>query len=360
VQIRRVELREIHLPLLHPFETSAGRTTERHIIVVRVEDADGGEGWGECVADENPFYSEEWTESAWAVMARFLAPLLVEEPFPSAESVDGRFAHVRGNRMAKAALARAVPLWQLLGGTRAEIASGVSIGLQPNTAALLNRVRHELASGYQRIKIKIKPGHDLELVKAVRAEFPDIALMVDANSAYRLGDAPLLMELDRYNLMMMEQPLAHDDIAEHAKLQRQLSTPICLDESIRSSDDARHAIELGACRIINIKLGRVGGHVEARRVEQVCRENGIAVWCGGMLEAGIGRAHNIALSTLAGFTLPGDVSASARYWDEDIIDPPVTVTPRGTIFPPSGPGIGFVVKRERIDKLTTRRLVVEA
>jgi O-succinylbenzoate synthase len=370
VQIRRVELREIHLPLLHPFETSAGRTTERHIIVVRVEDADGGEGWGECVADENPYYSEEWTESAWAVMTRFLAPLLVAEPFPSAESVDGRFAHVRGNRMAKAALetacwdlearARNLPLWQLLGGTRTEIASGVSIGLQPTTAALLDRVRHELASGYQRIKIKIKPGHDLELVKAVRAEFPGIALMVDANSAYRLGDAALLMELDRYDLMMMEQPLAHDDIAEHAKLQRQLSTPICLDESIRSTGDARHAIELGACRIVNVKLGRVGGLLEARRVEQVCRENGIAVWCGGMLEAGIGRAHNIALSTLAGFTLPGDVSASARYWDEDIIDPPVTVTPRGTIVPPSGPGIGFDVKRERIDKLTTRRMVIEA
>jgi O-succinylbenzoate synthase len=195
-------------------------------------------------------------------------------------------------------------------------------------------------------------------VKAIRAEFPDIALMVDANSAYRLSDAPLLRELDQFNLMMMEQPLAHDDIAEHARLQRQLSTPICLDESIRSSDDARHAIELGACRIVNIKLGRVGGHVEARRVEQVCRENGIAVWCGGMLEAGIGRAHNIALSTLAGFTLPGDVSASARYWDVDIIDPPVTVTHRGTIMPPSGPGIGFDVKRERIEKLTKRTAVI--
>jgi O-succinylbenzoate synthase len=370
VQIRRVELREIHLSLLHPFETSFGRTTERHIILVRVEGTDGGEGWGECVAEETPSYSEEWTDSAWSVMTRFLAPLLLREPLASAESVDERFAHVRGNRMAKAALetacwdlearTRNVPLWQLLGGTQTEIASGVSIGLQPTTDDLLDRVRHEAASGYQRIKIKIKPGHDLELVKAVRAEFPDIPLMVDANSAYRLSDAPLLLELDRYNLMMMEQPLAHDDIGEHAKLQRQLSTPICLDESIRSSDDARLAIELGACRIINIKLGRVGGHVEARRVEQVCRQSNIPVWCGGMLESGIGRAHNIALSTLAGFTLPGDVSASARYWEEDIIDPPVTVTPRGTIAPPSGPGIGFMVKRERIEKLTTRKVVVAA
>jgi O-succinylbenzoate synthase len=370
VQIRRVELREIHLSLLHPFETSSGRTTERHVIVVRVEDADGGEGWGECVADENPYYSEEWTESAWAVMTRFLAPLLVRAPSASAESVDGVFTHVRGNRMAKAALetacwdlearTRNLPLWQLLGGSRTEIASGVSIGLQPSTAALLERVRHELAAGYQRIKIKIKPGHDLELVQAVRAEFPDVPLMVDANSAYRLRDAELLRELDRWNLMMIEQPLAHDDIAEHAKLQRQLSTPICLDESIRSSDDARHAIELGACRIINIKLGRVGGHTEARRVEQVCRENGIAVWCGGMLEAGIGRAHNIALSTLEGFSLPGDVTASARYWAEDIIDPPVTVTPRGTIVPPSGPGIGFTVKRDFLETLTARTAIIEA
>ncbi|HYI10157.1 MAG TPA: o-succinylbenzoate synthase [Thermoanaerobaculia bacterium] len=370
MQIRRVELREIHLALLHPFETSSGRTTERHVIVVRVEDGDGGEGWGECVADENPYYSEEWTESAWAVMTRFLAPLLVAAPVASAGSVDGVFAHVRGNRMAKAALetacwdlearSRNLPLWQLLGGSRIEIASGVSIGLQPTTDALLERVRHELEAGYQRIKIKIKPGHDLELVRAVRGEFPEVPLMVDANSAYRLRDAALLRELDRWNLMMIEQPLAHDDIAEHAKLQRQLSTPICLDESIRSSDDARHAIELGACRIINIKLGRVGGLTEARRVEQVCRENGIPVWCGGMLEAGIGRAHNIALSTLEGFSLPGDVSASARYWEEDIIDPPVTVSPRGTIFPPSGPGIGFAVKRDRVEMLTARKAVIEA
>jgi O-succinylbenzoate synthase len=217
-----------------------------------------------------------------------------------------------------------------------------------------------IASGSRRIKIKVKPGHDLELVRAVRAEFPEVPLMVDANSAYRLGDAPLLQQLDAYGLMMIEQPLAHDDIAQHAVLQRQLATPVCLDESIRSSDDARLAIELGACRIINIKLGRVGGHVEARRVEQLCRENGIAVWCGGMLEAGIGRAHNIALSTLAGFTLPGDVSASARYWEEDIIEPPVTVTSRGTIVPPSAPGIGFGVKRERIEKLTTRTAVIES
>ena len=368
--IRRVELREIRLTLLHPFETSFGRTTERHIILVRVEDDDGGEGWGECVADETPFYSEEWTETAWPVLQQFLAPLVIGTAIESAEEVDGRFAHVRGNRMAKAAIETAVwdldarrrnvPLWKLLGGTRTEIPSGVSIGLQPTTSALIQKIEKELAAGYQRIKIKIKPGHDLELVKAVRARFPEIPLMVDANSAYRLTDAPMLRELDRFNLMMIEQPLAHDDIVQHAKLQREITTPICLDESIRSSEDARHAIDIGACRIINIKLGRVGGHVEARRVEQACRERGIPVWCGGMLEAGIGRAHNIALSTLSGFVLPGDVSASARYWDEDIIDPPVTVSSRGTIVPPSGAGIGFAVKRERIEKLTVRSKVIGA
>ena len=321
------------------------------------------------MADDSPYYSEEWTESAWAVMNRFLAPLLLAGPVASAEAVDGLFAHVKGNRMAKAALetacwdldarARNVPLRQLLGGTRSEIASGVSIGLQPTAGELLARVREELGAGYQRIKIKIKPGQDLELVRAVRAEFPDIALMVDANSAYRLADATLLQQLDAFDLMMIEQPLAHDDLAQHAVLQRQLSTPIGLDESIRSSADARLAIELGACRIVNVKLGRVGGHVEARRIERLCREHGIAVWCGGMLEAGIGRAHNIALSTLPGFTLPGDVSASARYWEEDIIDPPVTVTSRGTIVPPSGPGIGFAVKHERIERLTVRKAILE-
>ncbi len=368
--IRRVELREIHLTLLHPFETSFGRTMERRIILVRVEDVDGREGWGECVAEEGPFYSEEWTESAWAVMDQFLAPLVIGAAIESAEVVDGLFAHVRGNRMAKAAIETAVwdldahrrhlPLWKLLGGTREEIACGVSIGLQPTPSALLEKIERELSAGYQRIKIKIKPGHDLALVEAVRARFPDIPLMVDANSAYRLSDAPMIRELDRFKLMMIEQPLGHDDIVQHARLQREIATPICLDESIRSSDDALHAIEVGACRIINIKLGRVGGHMEARRVELVCRERAIPVWCGGMLEAGIGRAHNIALSTLSGFTLPGDVSASARYWDEDIIDPPVTVTNRGTIVPPSGPGIGFAVKRDRIEKLTVRSKVIKA
>lgn len=367
--IRRVELREIRLALLHPFETSFGRTTVRHIILIRVEDADGAEGWGECVADENPYYSEEWTESAWAILEGFLAPMTISVNIASASAVNAMFAHIRGNRMAKAAIETAmwdlearrasVPLWQLLGGAHREIPCGVSIGLQPTDEALFAKIERELAAGYQRIKIKIKPGRDVALVRAVRERFPDIRLMADANSAYTLADLATLQELDAFDLMMIEQPLAHDDIADHARLQKQMRTPICLDESIRSAADALHDIDLGACRIINIKLGRVGGHLEARRVQEVCRERGIPVWCGGMLEAGIGRAHNIALSTLPGFVLPGDVSASARYWDEDIIEPPVTVTGRGTIVPPSKPGIGFDVKRDRIESLTVRTRVID-
>ena len=359
--IDRVELREIRLELLHPFETSFGATRERRIILVRVIDADGIEGWGECVAGENPHYSEEWTETAWATLIEFLVPAVVA----------GRsFDEVRGNRMAKAAIETAMwdldarrrntPLWRLLGGTREEIPCGVSIGLQETTGALLANIERELAAGYQRIKIKIKPGRDVSLVEAIRKRYADIPLMVDANSAYRLRDAGTIRDLDRFHLMMIEQPLAHDDIAEHAQLQKQIVTPICLDESIRSAADAAHAIELGACRIINIKLGRVGGHQEARKIEALCRECGIAVWCGGMLEAGIGRAHNIALSTLVGFTLPGDVSASERYWSEDIIDPPVRVTSRGTIVPPSGPGIGFAVRMDRVESLTVRKKIIDA
>jgi O-succinylbenzoate synthase len=247
-----------------------------------------------------------------------------------------------------------VPLWKHLGGVHEEIACGVSIGIQDSPEALLEKIETELAAGYQRIKIKIKPGWDLTVVRKVREHYPEILLMGDANSAYTLNDVELFQALDDFSLMMIEQPLAHDDIFDHAELQKQIKTPVCLDESIHSAEDAQHAIDMGACRIINVKLGRVGGHTEAKRVEAVCRERGIPVWCGGMLEAGIGRAHNIAMATLAGFTLPGDVSASSRYWEEDIIDPPVTVSERGTITTPNTPGIGFEVNRSRVDGLTMR------
>jgi len=358
-------MREIRLPLVHFFETSFGRTTERRILLVRVADAEGAEGWGECTAGEGPFYSEEWVEGAWDVMREFLVPMTLGHECEGAAQVFGLMRSVRGHRMAKAAIETAawdaearrlgIPLWRHLGGTRRELPCGVSIGIQDTPEALMEKIERELAAGYQRIKIKIKPGWDREIVRQVRRRFPDIQLMVDANSAYTLADAPLLRALDEFNLMMVEQPLAYDDMSDHARLQREIKTPVCLDESIRSPEDARKALELGACRIINVKLGRVGGHAEAQRVERVCREAGVPVWCGGMLESGVGRAQNIAMSTLAGFTLPGDVSASSRYWEEDIIEPPVTVTPRGTIPAPDGPGLGFEVKRPRVERLTVRR-----
>jgi O-succinylbenzoate synthase len=249
-----------------------------------------------------------------------------------------------------------VPLWKHLGGTRTEINCGVSIGLQKSPQILIEKVAHELESGYQRIKLKIKPEQDIELVKAVRAHFPDITLSVDANSAYRLErDIKIFEKLDEFNLLMIEQPLAAGDLVDHAKLQKRLKTPICLDESITSLMDARHALELEACRIINIKLGRVGGHAEARAIQAFAATRGVPVWCGGMLESGIGRAHNIAMSTFPGFTLPGDVSASARYWEEDIIEPPVVVSPQGTIIPPTNPGIGYQVKENLIETLAIKR-----
>ena len=368
MKISHLELCEIRLPLVHFFETSFGRTTERRIMLVRVRDEDGAEGWGECTAGEGPFYCEEWVDSAWSVARDYLAPMVLGHTVNGAAEIFRLMKQVRGNLMAKAAIETAcwdlearranVPLWKHLGGVQEEISCGVSIGIQDSVEQLLEKIERELAAGYQRIKIKIKPGWDREVVGRVRQQFPDIQLMVDANSAYRLDDAQLFQDLDQFKLMMIEQPLAYDDMHEHSKLQRQIETPICLDESVRSSEDARHAIELGACRIVNLKLGRVGGHSEARRVERTCYINSIPVWCGGMLESGIGRAHNIAMSTLENFTLPGDVSASARYWEEDTIEPPVTVSERGTIAAPQAPGIGYEVNQARINLLTVRKEVI--
>jgi o-succinylbenzoate synthase len=369
MKITRVELREIRLPLIHFFETSFGRTTERRIVLARVLDEDGAEGWGECTAGEGPFYCEEWTESAWETLEAYLAPMVLGREVEVAKEVFALMKAVRGNRMAKATLETAcwdlearragVPLWKHLGGVRREIPCGVSIGIQDTPAALLEKIERELNAGYQRIKIKIKPGWDLKILEKVRARYPEIQLMGDANSAYTLEDAPLFRAMDEFNLMMIEQPLAFDDILNHAQLQKRVRTSICLDESIRTPADAEHAIDLEACRIINIKLGRVGGHDQARRMERICFERGIPVWCGGMLESGIGRAHNIAMATLEGFQLPGDVSASSRYWTEDIIEPAVTVTPRGTILAPDPPGIGFEVRRDRVESLTVRRALIK-
>ncbi len=298
------------------------------------------------------------------MLSDFIIPVLLGKDIEDAQAVNPILSPIRGHRMAKAAIETAVwdldarlagiPLSKQLGGVRGEIASGVSIGIQDSIESLLEKVRAELAAGYRRIKIKIKPGWELEPLRRIREEFPEVPLMVDANSAFSLADIPLLRELDRFHLMMIEQPLAHDDIVDHAVLQKELATPICLDESIHSLEDARKAVEMGSCRVINVKLGRVGGHSEAIRINDYCARHGIPVWCGGMLESGIGRAHNIAMSTLSAFTLPGDVSASKRYFAEDTIRPPVEVSPRGTICVPDKPGIGYDVDWERVQRATVR------
>ncbi len=355
------------MPLVAPFETSMERTTARRIVLV---EADVGEstGWGECVAGETPSYSPETTETAWHVLRDFIWPLLKGKEFGSAADVWEMLERIRGHNMAKAALETAiwdaeakqkgVPLWRMLGGERKEIASGVSIGIKESLEELVRAVQVELEAGYQRIKIKIKPRIDIEPVRRLRKEFPNIKLMVDANSAYRADDWLLLKELESFYLMMIEQPLGWDDLYGHVELQKKLETPICLDECIHTEEQAKAAIELGACRIINIKIGRVGGHAVARRIHDLCRANGVPVWCGGMLETGIGRAHNIAISTLPNFTLPGDVSASKRYWAEDIIEPEVVVSSRGTIQAPAGPGIGYAVRTDRIESLVVRKEVL--
>jgi O-succinylbenzoate synthase len=365
LRLERLELREIELPLKWPFETSFGRTTRRRIMIIRAFDETGACGYGECTAPEDPFYNHETIDTAWIIISRYVAPMLASARVRSAAEVNAALSHIRGNRMAKGGVEAAVwdleaklagaPLWQHLGGSRAEIACGVSIGLQETTDALLEKVSKEVERGYQRIKIKIKLGRDVALVEAVRSRFPALPLMVDANSAYTLADIDLLKRLDQHNLMMIEQPLAPGDLLDHAKLQREIATPVCLDESILTREDARHAREIGSCRIINIKLGRVGGHAEAKAIQQYCANMSIPAWCGGMLESGVGRAHNIAMSTLPGFVLPGDVSASERYWEKDIIDPAVTVTERGTIEAPRGAGIGYEVDEQRIESLAVRR-----
>ncbi len=365
IRLEQITLREIRMPLVHFFETSFGRTTERRIVLVEVS-SDGASGWGEVTCGENPFYNEEWTEAAWMILRHYVAPRVLNCSFDRAADVGARTAHIRGHLMARGGLEVAVwdlearmlgmPLYQHIGGgARREIPCGVSIGIQDSVPQLLDKIETELAAGYQRIKMKIKPGWDVEVVGEVRKRFPNILLMADANSAYTLADASRLKLLDDFNLMMIEQPLAHDEIIDHAKLQAQLKTPICLDECIRSAHQARQAIAMDAGRIINIKLGRVGGFTEAKSVHDVAQAGGIPVWCGGMLEAGIGRAHNIALATLPNFTLPGDVSASKRYWSRDIIEPPVETTPGGTIAVRDAPGFGYELDREFLDSITVRQ-----
>jgi O-succinylbenzoate synthase len=364
MKIERIELREIRMPLVHFFETSFGRITMRRIVLVRVE-ADGLTGWGEVTCGEAPLYNYETTDTAWHILRDFLIPGTVGKECAAPGDLVARFRPIRGHNMAKGALECALwhiesqqknlPLAHLVGGTLQQIPCGVSIGIQNSIEELLEKVEREVAAGYQRIKVKIKPGWDVKVLERIREKFPRILLMADANSAYSLADLAHLKEFDRFYLMMIEQPLGWDDLLDHAKLQREIQTPICLDESIHTADDARKALEIGAGKIINIKLGRVGGYTVARHIHDVCRAKNVPVWCGGMLESGIGRAHNIAMSALPGFTLPGDVSASQRYWAEDIIDPEVTVSAQGTIEVPPTVGLGFTPNLERIEKATVRK-----
>jgi O-succinylbenzoate synthase len=369
MRIDEIILNEIEMRLKSPFETSFGTISGRRIALLEVR-CDGLSGWGEVTAAEGPFYNSETTDTAWTVLCNFVAPLVLGKSIKTASDVIPLLASVRGHEMAKAALETALwdveaqqkglPLWQLLGGARTEIACGVSLGIRQDPQELIAAVEKELEAGYQRIKIKIKPRKDLEFVAAVRKQFPKTKLMVDANSAYRLADAEFLQKFDAFDLMMLEQPLEWDDMYHHSKLQPLLKTPICLDECIHNPDHAEAALNMGACRIINIKLGRVGGHANAKRIEEFCLSRSAPVWCGGMLETGIGRAHNIAMSTLPGFVLPGDVSASQRYWCEDVIEPEVEVTPNGTIRVPTAPGIGYAVRRKRVEQLTTRHETLRA
>jgi len=369
MRIDAIILRELHLPLVRPFETSFGVTRNRRILLAEIQ-SEGLTGWGECTAGERPFFSAESTDSAWQVIVQELGPMLAAESPEHGGDCPRIFKLVRGNRMAKATLENAIwdleaqregiSLSRLLGGVREVIPCGVSLGIQSSIPELLATIERELAAGYQRIKLKCKPGWDVEVFDRVRNRWPGITLSCDANSAYRLRDIDHLVTFDAFDLLMIEQPLWHDDFYYHSMLQKQLQTAICLDESIRNRRDALAAIEMESCKIINIKLGRVGGFSEAIHVHNAAQERGIQVWCGGMLESGVGRSHNIALSTLENFTLPGDVSASRRYWVEDIIEPEVTVSPAGEIAIPDSPGRGYEVRADLVERLTVRKEHIRA
>jgi O-succinylbenzoate synthase len=361
VRIERIELRLLHLPLVRFFETSFGRIADRQFLLVTLED-EGAVGLGECVADGNPYYSAETTRTAWHVISEFIAPLVLGREFLHPRDIYPALHVIRGHNMAKAAVEMAawdlharqqgVSLSRALGGHRTAIECGVSIGIQDSLEQLAERVAVERAAGYRRFKIKIKPGWDVAAVELIRSRFNGLPLMVDANAAYRLSDADHLHALDRFDLMMIEQPLDYDDIRDHARLQTRLRTPICLDESLHTVRAAAEAIELGACRVINIKPGRVGGHAQSIELHDLAARRGIPVWHGGMLESGIGRAHNIHLSTLSNFTMPGDVAASRRYYAPDLIDPEIDVRSDGTISVPTGPGTGVHVVWERVAAAT--------
>ena len=367
MKIEAIEIRELKLDLIHPFETSFARVHDQNFLVLKIW-VNGVAGWSECVTDRAPDYSYETVRTAWHAIEDFISPTVFSREYAHPDEILPSLSHIRGHQMAKAAVEMGVweayarqqnePLSKVLGGVRAEIASGVSLGIQDNVGQLIDKIEQELSSGYKRIKMKIKPGWDKNIVAQVRKRFPDTPLMVDANSAYTLEDLPLFKELDAFDLMMIEQPLAYDDMWDHSKLQKEIKTAVCLDESIKSPADARKAFEMGACRIINIKAGRVGGLASAKEIQSIAASFDTPVWCGGMLESGIGRAHNVHLSTLPQFILPGDVSDSKRYFAEDITEPRVEVRPDGTIAVPTEPGIGYQVCEDRIQKNTLRSVTI--
>ncbi|MFC2030009.1 o-succinylbenzoate synthase [Chloroflexota bacterium] len=367
MKIEQIELRHVVMPLVHPFETSFGREEVRDTIIVCVRGG-GLAGWGEAATSTGPWYEYETVQTCWHVLEDFLGPMLTGHELPDASVAADLMAPVRGHNIAKMGLeaavwdllaqAEGVTVSSLLGGARENVAVGVSVGVQGSVPELLERIDTFANQGYTRVKIKIRPGWDVDVVRSIRERFPDLPLMVDANSAYTLADIDRLCSLDPFDLMMIEQPLAHDDLVDHAELQRRLRTPVCLDESVPSLAAARAALELGSGRIINIKPGRVGGLVAASAIHELCVERGIPVWCGGMLETGVGRAHNVALASLPGFTLPGDISASSRYFDEDIVEPPFEVNADGTMSVPTEPGIGVQVALKRLERATVRKTSV--
>ncbi len=357
MKIDRIEMHHLELPFVHPFETSFGRETKREFILLSVA-ADGVTGWGECVAGSGPWYSYETVGTAWNILEEYLIPLILHENIDKPEDIVGRFDRVRGHPMARACVenaiwdlvgcAKGLSLAEMLSAERDSVLVGVSVGIEENIEILLERIAQHIDEGYRRVKLKIKPGWDVDVVKTVRNRWPDLALQVDANSAYSLSDIEIFLELDQFDLLLIEQPLHHDDIVDHAKLQKQLMTPICLDESIHSVEHARWALDINACKIINIKVGRVGGITAASRIHDLCADSGIPVWCGGMLESNIGRAVNVALAAMPNFKLPGDISASARYFHHDIALPNFVLNSDSTLDVPSGDGVGVVVDQDRL------------
>ena len=366
MKIQNITIRHLKMKMKAPFTTSFGTFVNKEFLLLEATDELGNKGWGESVAFDSPWYNEETYKTNWIILEDFLIPLVKGKEIEHPDEINELFAFIRKNNMAKAALEGAV--WDLyakrthqtlasaLGGDKKEIEVGISIGIQKSVEKLLSLIDGYVKEGYKRIKVKIKPGWDVDVIRAIRERFPDVPLMADANSAYSLEDAALLKQLDEFNLTMIEQPLASDDIIDHATLQKQLKTPICLDESIHSLEDARKAVELGSCGIINIKIGRVGGLTESKKIQDYCESKGIPVWCGGMLESGIGRAHNVAITTLSNFIMPGDTAGSERYWERDIIDPEVIVD-NGYITVPDEPGIGYEPNLERIEKFTVNKKV---